>query len=326
MSTGDNSDVAQGPFFSVPIDFENLAEQAVPHSERLLKHGRFGTCLANNRRGVVRLVVYLLVCAAAAFVVLLLGASWRMGVRITAAGLSGTLPMTAPWTSEQVVYASLLEKASHTVKIGDALVINVVEPVGRVETDMHMLLLVHGVDRTNTDGRVDAGDVQRGYMQWKPFGIPLSANFTLQHVSHLMRMQNSVGGGEHTCVCFVEYGLPHNAVYVPASDETLYGPRIESFSDERVKLRSLCRFRKLLEKWNASVGATASAVNAMPIVGGGGGHDNETEIEERSKSGTVSYIDQRGAARRSVFGLPLFPCIAHCVSLYEQLRDTKLQQ
>jgi hypothetical protein len=130
-----------------------------------------------------------------------------------------------------------------------------------------------------------------------------------------MRLENEGGGGgENTCVCFVEYGLPHNAVYVPQSDETLYGPRIEARSDERVRVRSRCRFRRLLEKWNAT-----GPIHAMPSAPTTAAERDESDVKERSKSGTVSFVDGKGVARRAVFGLPLFPCIEHCVSLYEQL-------
>lgn len=304
--------------FEIPLDLETSVENALPHNERIGKFGRFGRLVASNRRGCVKLIV---ACIGLIFLTVfffLVKTAFNLGA-LAANGLTAHLPFTAPWTSEEVIHAQLLQKLSQNVVVSGTTIMNVIEPLEKVSNIQHISLLIHGINKNNSVGKIDEEELKLGYLPWKAFWSTLSANFTLQHVNRLIRMHTAKDKENHTCVCFVEYGLPYNAVFIPASDKILYGPHIEIRSPETVRIRTSCRFKTLVEKFfyvnekQLSISEFVKYDTDEKEVP----NKNETQDwEDVSKSGAVSFVDKEFTKKQEVFGSPEFPCIEHCISQY----------
>lgn len=311
---------SQNIFVNVSLDLEQRVDEAIPHNEKIGKF-RFGRFVVNNRRGLVKLIVAFIALAMLTMFFFFVRTAYNLGT-LAANGLTTHIPFTAPWTSEEAIHEALMRRISQSVVVSGATVTNVVEPLEKVANIEHISLLIHGVDKNNTLGKINEADLLRGYLSWKAFWSTLSANFTLQHVNRLMRMHAANDKENHTCVCFVEYGLPYNAVYIPASDSTLYGPQIEARSPETARIRTSCRFKTLVEKFfyvNEKKLSISDFVKydteQKPVPN----RNDSQEWDEVSKTGAVSYIDKDFAKKQQVFGTPEFPCIEHCVSQYKSL-------
>jgi len=293
--------MSQASFVVIPLSLESAADSSLPHSEEMRKYGRCGVCLADNRRGIVRLIAGLLCVLLAMVALFLFNLSLNMGA-VAANGLRGTLPMTAPWTHEDELHAMIIAQAADDVTIGGNLIRNVVEPRGRIEAMQHAMPLFFSLreEKRRRNCTVTSAEIRAGYLPWKPFSIPLYANFTLAHASHLISLQTVAGNASRPCACFVEYGLPHNAVVVPSLNATLFCPVIESRSQATISVDS------------SSIRLLQLADQIVP---------NKTLglITERSKSASVTFFDDKGEKKRKVFGMPVFPCIDECVDLYDSL-------
>jgi len=294
------------------------AESIVPHPEVLKKWGRIGVCLANNRAGLVKLVIALILLS-------LVGIFVRCSVglvKLAANGLNVRSTFVAPWTSGESTERTILELISSDVSVAGQTVKYVVEPMLRISMVKHISLLIIGLKKNVTDRLITRRDVENGYLQWKPMYSELSANFTLKHAHNMLRNDEAKTNDSSVSVCFVEYGLPYNVVYLPKSDMILYEPKIESKSRETLKIKSSCEFKNLVEKFffaNGKEISVSSFESLEPYLALE--KKNASEWIEVPKSGAVSFIDRNSTIRQQVFGVPEFQGIDHCIELYKMLLE-----
>lgn len=311
----ENSRVNQSNFGEfTAIQLSNIEENinaALPHNESLGKRGRMGKFVANNRLAFVKMIVATIVVMLLVLFGFVMQASLNLGAR-AANGLTGRAPMMMPWTEEQLVHEAILEQMAHSVATNVGIVHNVVEPLGKVSDLTHYALLVRGVEKNNSAGLLTKAQLSSGYLPWKAFWSDLNANFTIQHANRLIRTTEK---NASDCVCYVEYGLPHNVVYLTATDEFLYGPQIKSSSAEKIRVRTRCKFKTLAENF-IEANKLKYYVSKYDVV-----EKNETDNDwdQVSKSGAIGFLDETFEERTRVVGLPQFPCIQHCVSLYSML-------
>ena len=295
----------------------NFVDNVVPHQTVLEKCGRFGVCVANNRSGVVKLIAGLLLVS---FVVIQVQTSMGL-VRLAANGLTVAAPFSATWSDKETVDNMIMELISSNVVVNNRTVESVVEPMKHISMVKHISLLIIALHQNDTLHAVVESDVKNGYLQWKPFNSHLNANFTLAHAYRLLRNSEAVKKEEEVSICYVEYGLPHNIIYLPKSDLILYEPRVESKSSETIKVKSSCDFTTLVEKFFIANEKQIS-VSSYEVIEKGIVYPPKNESDDWSniaKSGAVSYIDSHATRRQSVFGIPEFQGIEHCISLYQML-------
>jgi hypothetical protein len=315
------------PLQQVKISLENGFDKMFPDNEAAQKSGRLGKCFAANRSSAKKLV--LVVCCTLMVLVILEGVYAMIGTRFLAAhGLSNRLSFypILPWTSEEELLGELIRRTSHDVKIGGQVVTRVIEPMEKIGDVQEIMLLEtalnHGRD-------INAEMIQRGYFKWRPYlGERSEVNFTLEHVYQLVR-RDVLRDNDSDCVCYVEYGLPYNVVYLVSNDATLFAPRIDAASKEKLNISSECVFEILVDRFWERMKKTQPQVaeygdvHLKHGIWTHGNADVEKEAMKKwhvqSKSGTVVYLDQRGAPQRKVFGLPEFPCIEHCIHLHSLL-------
>lgn len=304
-------------FTAIQLDrLENNVDNLFPHDENLRKRGRFGKFVADNRWAVVKATVATVVLLFVIFGGFLFQASLNLGAA-AANGLIGRAPMMMPWTREDIVHEAILQSMARNVATNGGTVHNVVEPLEKVSDLTHYALLVRGVDRNNTSGALTAQTLAPGYLPWKAFWSDLNANFTLQHANRLVRTNIAKEKNSSDCVCYVEYGLPHNIVYLTSSNEILYGPVVKSASSEKIKVRTKCSFKTLAENF-IEANKKKYYVSRYTVVEK---NESESDWEEVSKSGAIDFVDADLQTRTKIFGLPQFPCIQHCIALYSMLLE-----
>lgn len=299
------------------INSAQLVDDVIPHGEVMKKWGRCGACLANNRTGLIKLIVVL-----AFLLIVLVIIRCSVGLaKLVANGLIVRTTFVSPWSNGVSTDQSIMDLISSEVSVSGRSVKYVVEPMKRISMVKHISLLMIGLNKNTSNRAITQSDVENGYLQWKPMYSELSANFTLKHAHNLVRNDELKTNESSVSVCFVEYGLPHNAVYLPKSDLILYEPKIESKSRETLKVKSSCEFKTLVEKFffanekEISVSSFESLEPYLLV----GKSENGTEWCEVAKSGAVSFIDRNATSRQQVFGVPEFQGIEHCISLYQML-------
>jgi len=286
-------------FHDVALNLENAVDFSMPHAETLHKRGHFGAVIAVYRKEIVRCICFLVAAIIVLFAIFLFSMAMNMGA-IAANGISGRLPITPPWTAQETLERMLIAKESHTQRVGTVDVLNVIEPRDRIADVAHMLPLLASFNRTSKNHDIS---LVTGYSQWKPFLISLYANYTLAYVETMLREQSKTKRDDD-CLCFVEYGLAENAVYMPPPlDSILYTPTFTDLSVEFVNVSSICEFSALLDWIEKKSNTTGESTRSF------------------NKSGRVCWFQAAAQEKCEIFGVPQFQCIAHCISLYNRLQN-----
>lgn len=266
----------------------HAVDRIVPSDEQLAERGgRIGAALARHRRRLVCLLVALFI--AAAFLCIGLFAYW----------LVRALHVRAPG-----VEMNQVDDAGGVRLPNGIRVLNVVEPVRPMWTVEQAVLLLDDREALAKYTPLTRERLAHGYLSWHVAHERPRANFTL-HGWHRAAEQYAHGDEKSTCLCMASFGLPYNAVYVSARNATLYEPRIvQSFDSGRhVMVRTACVASDLLAQARGKDTA-----------------DDRPEKMRMPASGIVAYLgvtdDGSVHGARNTFDVPDFPCIQHCVSLF----------
>ena len=93
--------------------------------------------------------------------------------------------------------------------------------------------------------------------------------------------------------------MPYDIVYLVASDTVLYHPTVLSESAEKLKVTRDCIVYKLIRQANRQL------------------NWEQDEVFESARSGRVHYITEAGLNKRTLIEAPEFPCVQHCLSIFE---------
>jgi len=305
---------AGGHFQEITLNLESAVDFTLPHNEVLEKRGRCGRCVSNNRKAIVRVLLCLTLLSIATGCMFVLSLGMNMGAQ-AANGISGRLLMT-PWTKKDFLARMLIEKESHSQNISGVTVFNVIEPRERITDVVHVGPLLAGMRDVAKKTPSDQAEIEfgffLGYLPWKPFLISLNANFTLFYVEALMRQQSTHKTADD-CLCYIEYGLPYNAVYLPPPhDITHYFYTLGQASEEKVNLSSACEFEEVIDEFVYLMehnGVAPEKSNSTTT--------SHTHTRKVSKSGQVCSRDHACV----IYGVPIYQCIVHCNELYTKLLE-----
>lgn len=217
MSSSSQSIEDPPSFVSIPLEVArgavDRAGEFVAEPDALKKTGRFGAIVAKHRREFI--------CISLALI--------AIGISTLAVGLlSGAASAIAAGLSH-----GTLHEARTTVTRDDGTsILNVVEPVERMSTPFHALILYnHLTDDTvkKAAARTPAVAVVRDqrYAAW-PVSHGGLHNFTFDALE--ARLVVDLKSNEQTCNCFAEYGVPLNAVVCSiagAEPEIIYGAKVD---------------------------------------------------------------------------------------------------
>ena len=283
--------------------FNEHVNQAVPSTEEMEKCGRCCKWLSRRRNTLVcSITIFVGVLAATAVFMLLVVVS--IGVGNVAKGVKFYGPFRMPWHSEMEYRAAVLRSLDDVVVLENGVrVEHVVQPQAMMDSVESVLLLLRELENSKMAAvqginEISVKDVERGYLPWRPFELGPRANFTLAHMEQLVRQQHKTSP-EETCVCFKSYQLPYDAVYLVASDEFLYQPSVLSESDVRVRVKRDCHVHRLVQH--------ARRLDAT----------SDMEWLTTSVSGKVAYVTSDAKLRRTLITSPQFPCIKHCLTLFD---------
>jgi len=271
----------------------NRADGYFPDSESLSKRGFVGKLAAKHRPRLICVGVFASSIAFLLFVLWFIFLIFQ-SLRVRASGIDIASVDGA--------------HASGPVAINGVPVLGIVEPAGQMSDTTHALMLLED-ERFANYSRLTAEELKLGYLAWTAASDRPRVNFTLAHAEKLVREQTD--RNETTCVCYAEYGLPYNIVYMPGDDEVLYEPRIvQEFTERVVRIRSECSLHSLIEETKRRLH---------------NGEDEEPRRIESGKehfmttnsSGIVEWLRVDGRRSRKQLDLPEFPCVKHCVRFFE---------
>lgn len=293
-----------GPFHTISIAVESAVNDRIPASERMeKKRGCFGLfkLLARRRSSLVSLIT-VVITSIAIFLAAGILVFVVIGVGTTAKGVVYNGPTRMPWTSPDSYRASQMSSMGTTVKLaGGTVVERVVEPGGEMETIDQVLMLLDDLHSgTHISGMhtVTKEDVLRGYLPWRPFERAPRANFTLAAMKALVRKE--YGDSDDTCVCYKSYMIPFDIVYLVEEDEVLYSPTVVAKSSDTRRFERECKIHKLVRRARREDGWA------------------EDVFYETALSGKIAYVTERGKLRRLQVEAPVFPCIEHCLSIFDE--------
>lgn len=268
------------------------ADNIFPDKESLAKRGWIGKQAAKHRPRLVCAGVFvasLCFLAAVGWFVLIIVQS----LRVRASGLNLQEIDTA--------------RQANGLIVNGVLVRNVVQPAAQMADTTHALLLMDD-SRFSNYTALSEDELLAGFLPWTAAEDRPRVNFTLAHMENLVRAQTD--RNETTCVCYAEYGLPYNIVYLSDKDDVLYEPRIvQEFTDRVVRIRSECSLHSLLEETKRRLSK--------------GGEEEPRRIESgkehfmtTNSSGIVQFMRMDGKRSRVRLDLPEFPCIKHCIRFF----------
>ena len=277
---------------SIVIPLVDRVDEILPNNENLSKHyGRSGKLLARHRPRVVCALV--VVAAVVIFGVSAVFVNFIVhSLRVRASGI------------DPAVFGP---DARGRVKLANGeVVLDVVQPLGRMEDIGHALLLLSD-PRFREYAPLSAEELSHGYLAWTAMADVKRMNFTLEHLER--RVRADARADESTCVCFAAYGVPYNIVYLTDGDEVLYEPRvIQEFTDRVVKVVSQCALHALLSETQRR--SDAAGTEPLPL------HSDHERGVATNASGIVEYMKLTGTKSRRKLDLPGFPCVKHCVGFF----------
>lgn len=295
---------SDGGFVAVQLgNAEAKVETFFPSSESLEKQSScFGLFkwLARRRSGTVTCVaIFLLISLAVLVMFTLVFLFIRVGT--AASGVTYDGPQRMPWHDEATFRRAVKEALGDTVTLESGVrVEHVVEPQEQMQTVSQVLVFARELEPSLSGvNEVSQDDIRRGYLPWRPFELAPRVNFTLAHMRRLMRAKHPPGG-EETCVCYKAYQLPYDIVYLVESDEVLYQPVVLQESPLRVKSRRESNVYRLVRQARRET------------------HWDEDVFHETAASGKLLYFTDAAMKRRTQIGEPEFPCIKHCLTLFDR--------
>lgn len=270
--------MANNDFF--PVDF---ADQYVADNEQLKKTGRFGKWVADNRRlfVILSLSMFLLGFISLLFFVV---QGFMPSMRMAAAGVA------YQFGQERLAYSS--------VTLPSGLVVErVIQPVAAVTDQGHAMLLIKQMQSRKT---LTLDTVRQGYSQWL-----LSVQETLPHnfTWTAAKVVASSIKGNDTCLCYMQLGLPFNAVLL--NEDVLYEPVVEKAQGDTTVIER-GSFYALMRKARVFIASSSEPRVSTP-----------EEVPLRvSSSAMVQYITESGRFRRSMFEGEEYRCIRNCIAIY----------
>lgn len=259
-------------------------------NENMRKQGKLGKLIAEHRRMFVVGATILMILGAFPILWVLYGII-SIPFRTVAAGISyfnDPLQVTLP----------------------NGLVVHAVHQPQMAVTTVSQASMVMADVRAKRDERemLTEESVKRGYLQWRvASGQPLH-NFTLEAMKPVLKKDaESASGNTCPCLCYVNFGIAENIVYMVQSGEILYEPSVLSTSPsnytEKIepcknKARSLVRETVALQSW-------------FPIL------RSDQPAGRVPDSGVVHYVAHSGRLNQRHFRQPLLACIVECISYFE---------
>lgn len=268
------------------------ADSFVPDRDTLAKRGALGKLAAKHRSRLICVGVFV------SSIVFLGFALWFLFIIIQ------SLRVRASGLDIDSVDAA---READGIRVNGVLVQSVVEPVQQMSDTTHALMLLED-ERFANYTPLAPHELRAGYLPWTAVRDRPRVNFTLEHMERLVRQQTD--RKESTCVCYAEYGLPYNIVYLSATDEVLYEPQVvQEFTDRVVRIRSECSLHSLLEETKRRLDK--------------GGDEEPRRIESgkehfmtTNSSGIVQSYKADGKRSRQRLDLPEFPCVKHCARFF----------
>jgi len=259
----------------------NFADQYIADNEQLSKQGVYGKWIAKNRRLFLWLgvSVFALSFAALCFVVF---QGVMPSMRLAAAGIS------YGFGEHRLAFDS--------VRLASGVVERVIEPLAAVTDQGHALLLLQQLEKRES---LTLDIVRRGYHQWLVSAQETDAhNFTWVGAKKLAQ---TVG----RCVCYVQLGLPVNAVLL--GDEQIYEPQVEKEYGEATAVER-DQFYALMRTARRYIDQSREPRVITPA----------DEPLRLASSAMVQYITSEGRMRRTVFDGEEYRCIGSCVAVYNE--------
>ena len=288
--------VSQGPFHDV--------NTMIVDNDQLSKRGRLGKFVARHRVASICFVVVMFLFGCASLL-------WASG-----SYFFNSFAVVAAGVEYRFGHSTLPYKTS---TVNGVVVERLIEPTAPMVNHFHALLVFDEL-RTGEVRKLTRDDVRRGYAEWKVTERTAEGlhNFTFEAAKALAaatRCDSCL-----PCICYLEFGLPYNAVFIRSSGDVLYEPEIvgEAYNGARnVTIADRGPLRRLL---NAALEYTKSiAANDSPVEMA---QWNEIPAQIVSVArGIVSYITEQANFRRWMIsddGKDLLPCIKHCVAFFQR--------
>lgn len=266
------------PFGKLSSNFEEITDHVIVEGDKWARLGKAGKFVAKHRS---RLFLAAIVLMSLGGLVVL----WAIG--------------NALYYSMRTVAAKVnyMQPPDSVLLPNGVLVVNVHQPVTAIQTAAQAAMVMRDVAAEHRP--LSEALIKGGFLEWRVVAGEPMHNFTLAHAEKLIATQSAndsqPGGNNCTCMCFVEFGIAENAVYLRGSKEFLYEPLVVSTfagstTNKNYTQCSSERHRHLL-----------SAAKRL------------SEAPQKITAGKIHHLTNSGALRQRSFTESEFGCIRDCI-------------
>ena len=270
---------------TVSSNFEDITNKVLAEPDKWARMGKAGKFVAKHRS---RLFLAAMVLMTLGGLVLL----WAIGNALYYSMLT---------VAAKVNYMS---KPDSVLLANGVLVENVHQPVTAIQTHSQAAMVLRDVETTKMQDRRPLSEalIKGGFLQWRVVANQPLHNFTLAHTEKMIAAfaaNETQSANNCTCMCFVEFGIAENAVYLRAAKEFLYEPLVVSTINNSPSPADHIPCKS--ERHTHLTSAARRVGEAPPKV----------------TTGKIHYVTNSGGLRQRGFTMFEFGCVRDCIGYFK---------